>query len=455
MDTSKLKGNTTIKLFDENGKLKESFQDDNLITDAYEQIVSAVTKNYHIGGMVQISDMTAIVDNLSPSDLFGSVVLLDTVQSESPTQVIVKNANVVAHASDEPYTGSLMSRGNFLVDSSGEILNGYEWVWEWGLSRGIGTIRSVCQCARTLGRGGKLPYVGAEDMGGSLHINLPQMIEMPFLAQRSEPSFTVMDALRCGQFSNGGYLTQLGTSGTIVWKKYERANLYKPQWDTSSLDVDPVEVSISLDTDELFKSYVINNVLYGFRYKPSTLKWYLETYSDIGGPTLTPVTSLELGTSAITVSDVNAWAVCGSYLYILDDVNQMVQKFDMTTGGLSDSIPILTPGKHYLFPLAYDQFFLSCTDGAVAKAYVFTDGDISFGFPTGYSLSGTFEDIGNVTSDGLILYSDSYYTVPWVGGFHETHYFLHPYIISTINNLASPIIKDNSTAMQLTYTLTW
>ena len=140
--------------------------------------------------------------------------------------MIAGNANVVAMAGNDAYTGSNTRRGSadLTAGNTGPITNGYRWTWRWSESVGNGHIESV---GLTRGNLGKLHYVES----GNLDYEVNPSLEIT----------TINESL------TGGALSQSHEFRELSVIDYEKELGYKVWYegDSSSGDIMVEEYALS------------------------------------------------------------------------------------------------------------------------------------------------------------------------------------------------------------------
>lgn len=131
-------------------------------------------------------------DQISPSKImpikqwFEGCLLTD-VPNDPELMMIAGNANITAQASNDAYSGSNQKRGTFNTTESGNIENGYRFIWDWATNQGNGDIASACLTRASIG--------AAEISEASTD---PSALVNEFIVQRATvpsifPSFNLID----------------------------------------------------------------------------------------------------------------------------------------------------------------------------------------------------------------------------------------------------------------------
>lgn len=128
----RLKGNTRLSLFRDGIEVKR-IEKHNVVTN---YIGNAINQGNFCGSIPG--------SNIMPiKQWFDGCVLTDKA-GDTNFPVIPKDANIVACAGNTVDSGQTdLRRGAFNVNESGDIADGFRFVWDWGTDRGNGTICSV------------------------------------------------------------------------------------------------------------------------------------------------------------------------------------------------------------------------------------------------------------------------------------------------------------------------
>jgi hypothetical protein len=135
------KGKSTIELFDGiTGKKKEERKDDNMVTNAIQNLFSYSNEMLVFG--VPLNDVLARVTPLYPQYLRG-ILLWDNIISEDVNNVLPPpGIGCVGHAGST-YSGANIFRGTLNENETVVSANGVKMVWDFGTDKANGTIRSV------------------------------------------------------------------------------------------------------------------------------------------------------------------------------------------------------------------------------------------------------------------------------------------------------------------------
>ena len=148
----KLHGHTKITLRDvKTGEVK-AIEKDNMVTSA---IANLFANNYANTLNVASTDIMPL------RKMFGGVLCFANQLTENAANIYPPDQStnaLIAHAGDATASAPANPKLGALNETeSGEITNGYKWVWDWTTSQGNGTIGSVGLCAAVGGSCGMTP----------------------------------------------------------------------------------------------------------------------------------------------------------------------------------------------------------------------------------------------------------------------------------------------------------
>lgn len=157
-----IKGKAKIELFNaKTGKLEKSVEEHNLVTNALRYLIN----------IAAICD-AAPDDYVFPiaTKALGGIMLFDGNLTEDKDNVhfppVDKGVHLVGYASNDTNTSDI-NRGSFNSAESGPTANGYKSVWDFGTSQANGTIKAVARTHVNAGQDPLRYYVGLNDTVGS------------------------------------------------------------------------------------------------------------------------------------------------------------------------------------------------------------------------------------------------------------------------------------------------
>lgn len=143
-----IKGRTKIQLFNaRTGKLEHVVEDDNLVTNAVKYAM-----NIEAAGNIQLDSWIFPI----ATKALGGILLFDaTLQENAENIYLPHDAHIVGYANTSANTNNIRC-GSYNAAESGPTENGYVSTWDFGTSQANGVIRSV---ARTSANAGGNPLV--------------------------------------------------------------------------------------------------------------------------------------------------------------------------------------------------------------------------------------------------------------------------------------------------------
>ena len=146
-----LKGKAKIELINADGT-KKIIEHDNMITNAVSDLCCAQR-----GDMASILKMTNNNDSYAQA-LFGGLLLFDETLNTDADDYTIPTAKITGYASQDAYAGLDVARGSFNASEGGIQEDGsYKFVWDFSTSQANGTIKSLALCPNVMGQ------IGASD----------------------------------------------------------------------------------------------------------------------------------------------------------------------------------------------------------------------------------------------------------------------------------------------------
>lgn len=137
------KGKSTIELRNaETGELEQRVEDENMVTNAVYNILNYFNR-YNSGQL--IGNMCQILNPLL-KNCFGGIMLFENNIFEDVNSIFPPSDNLMIGKAAESYNGNDLTKGTLNTTESKDINDGkgYRFVWDFATDRGNGTIRSVC-----------------------------------------------------------------------------------------------------------------------------------------------------------------------------------------------------------------------------------------------------------------------------------------------------------------------
>lgn len=159
----KLKGTMKIELVNEENGEVEAVQEENMVTDAVDNILGSNLLGMYFDSGTSSRNITVNSELLPicPNTLGGILLFPDTLEERKDNLYPVSANYPTAYASNDVNMGTDTARGSMNQTESGPIERGYKFVWDFTTSQGNGTIAAA---ALTSCWGGKNVYgSGTED----------------------------------------------------------------------------------------------------------------------------------------------------------------------------------------------------------------------------------------------------------------------------------------------------
>ncbi len=444
-----MKGITTIQLFDKDKKLIKETTDENFITNAFKHVVETISETITYPPSSRVA--TDCFLGLNPSDFFsGGLLLLSETLNEDPDMTQIHRGEVVGHASGA-YSGTLSTKGSRNDNESGDIVNGYRWVWDFATDKANGIINCVCLVPYYCG-----DAILGQTYTGYVSANQWYTITMSDFSPSSGYYTTIVSSRFVGKKGKKVY-HQTAFSGTIGVVRYDDSHLSSVPYSGRVSSDGIVHMTTPLDSGDFLRFLYAQDQFYGLFYDSSAAKWYLRTYLE--DDFMTVLSSVELDTSVVspTTGHIEKWSILKNKLYCLSSSNDSFLVYNITDGSYvgSVSLPLNIASGADSYGIGH------VTDDMISIQYERDTGS--------YDNNYLFLYNGDSFVGPLItVYSDDYYNTYDVHGFNETGEVLisyrgggvfalliNPFILSTINNLSTPVEKDDTQTMKVTYELTW
>lgn len=153
-----IKGHTKIQLFNaRSGKLEHQIEDDNLVTNALKYAM-----NIEAAGNIALDSW---IFPIATKALGGLLMFDQTLEEDVENIYLPHDAHIVGYANTSTNTNNIR-RGSYNAAESGPTDNGYVSTWDFGTSQANGVIRSVARTSVNAG-GNPLAPTGAIRRVGS------------------------------------------------------------------------------------------------------------------------------------------------------------------------------------------------------------------------------------------------------------------------------------------------
>ena len=390
------------------GKVIDSQEKDNLVTNALQKILDGVAWQYTGSD----SSATGVRGLLCPihSKGLGSVILFDSTLTESVDNIwLPSNAKIVAIAGQESDTANA-DRGSLNAPESVVMSNGFTTVWDFATSQANGTIASLARSSRYFTHWPAFYYTSSSTWTWSINYGVNGGLSP--------------ECYYLGYDGANEYLYIAGNGGSLNGVSYPSSNIYRVKFsfDKVSLygQIPPashwtlIKTLTSSDGNTTAYYWTYDKYANNFVYLNSNTLHILaldgtHTTKTLGGS----------GTN-FAVTENYYWRSTSSNIYRIAKSN------------VSDMATIQT-SSNYIVPCEHD--ILAAISANTAKL-VYPDDTISL-FTGSQAPNYNLRDVGN-----FVVY------------FAGTSLYPRINYLGTIANLDSPVTKTSSQTMKITYTLT-
>ena len=456
-----MKGHTKIELFNaKTGELEKSYEKDNLVTNAVKYLIAWQT----MAGRTMNESVFPIAKNA-----LGGLLLFDNTLTEDADNIAFpSDAKLVGYAARDTNTSDSM-RGSLNSLETHKTDTGYVSVWDFGTSQANGTIKAVALTNR---------YGGANPFQRQLYLDNPNDVDVNASVEHNSRVFLVKDEevywlrpdgktiQKCRfdpyrvKIADQTYGSVSESATTVValdlptYEGFNIENSYK-YW----LVGDDGYLYLITQNNRINTYTYYGNTYHDYHYdeanKDGDAKIYITKYklSDLSFDrqeevvlTLSGVhlVSRSEGSMVLSNGDLYARGYDNRTIYIVNLSNAAnIQTFTCgNSGSLTNLSPILYgDGIEYQYNYTVDgTTYTRC-------GFLFHDGTYSEETTTGGAVS--LPVICHVDDKILCTYHyDGYYDNDRIRTTYRACY------LGTINNLSSPVTKNASQTMKITYTLT-
>ncbi len=146
-----MKGKAQLILTDpDSGRVIKRVEENNMVTNAIQRIFNVPQQAVLRGNSGEIyNGFMPIYKNL-----VSGLVMLGNNVDENPDKFMMPENSIFVGTAGSEYTGTLPTRGTLNKSQSGEIENGYRFVWDFAPEKAVGTIHCIGLTNRLFGNGG-------------------------------------------------------------------------------------------------------------------------------------------------------------------------------------------------------------------------------------------------------------------------------------------------------------
>lgn len=138
-----LKGHTVIELTDVVTGEVETLSDDNMVTNAISEVLSTNIEAMLYTMNSYTSDWKTNMFPLCPNAIGGILLFAEPLEENANNYYAPSSNPCVGYASNDVNSTADVMRGSLNLTESGQISNGYKFVWDFATSQANGTIAAV------------------------------------------------------------------------------------------------------------------------------------------------------------------------------------------------------------------------------------------------------------------------------------------------------------------------
>lgn len=460
----RLTGNMTITLTDKNTGEVETVAEENMVTNAVNNILglNPLGVFYEAGDSIDGIEWNGNLLPICPN-MIGGILLFSKALPEEADYIYASSNNLpVAYASNNVNSTANLARGSMNLTESKALENGYKFVWEFTPSQGNGTIAAA---ALTSAQGGANGYGSlVNDSSPFLQLKSIRLDSLSLAKQ-----MVLFEAVEVDFEKNLLYSITFENSGVRIRKvqiPIFSLGLNEKLDDTTYTVLDDQVIQTS--TFQFLGDYTVYGEFldggdghwYGFSNEGNSsgsaemvwVKIKKEDYSMIEGQwTLSNAKLMDVGSREGNGSYPERFLKCcmrGGYLYVMANNKKGIYK--ISTANSSDVT---------LIPLGFTSKWKPLCESGTCEVYMTLIGDLIVG--------GDFQVTANdkiirtqgsarLNNAATPLFQYKNFLLGWGGSYgteYRTMYLLTPYLAS-INNLSSAVVKTVDKTMKITYTLT-
>nr|DAI52342.1 MAG TPA: hypothetical protein [Caudoviricetes sp.] len=474
-------GESLIQLYDSAGAVVEERHDTNMVTHAIRDILTMNPWGFKDYTSLKAGNYWRGLYPIA-KNLLGGIVLFPSTLTEDADAYYAPAKNIpTGYASIDAYTGADPKRGQYNASESGPLPNGYRFVYDYATDRANGTIAAV---ALTHADAGKR-WQGS-DYDALKGYDAAWWNEL--VAYDSDIAFDTADAITFGGWMNDVlYGASIPTSGSgttpVTWKSIPYAR------GTVGVNTIAKPVSATASTITLSADYRKTSS------RSSLLCWdhdichVLATPGNATGNASIQHATITAGAmheetltvpAQIAVDEHALLGVSDNILYAIDTGRAGIWRIDLASGAaallpLPSGMPKLSVFNLYQGYNSYQGYnpwsdrhlavqvygddsryygILICDDTIISIGAQDAQYYGNIGSSSGYSFSssgsGNASNSNSCGSSGPYMLNDYMYSA----SVHYLRLLMRTTYLATIDNLQTPVVKDATRTMKITYTIT-
>lgn len=460
----RLTGNMTITLTDKNTGEVETVAEENMITNAVNNILGLNPMGvfYEAGDSIDGIEWNNSLLPICPN-MIGGILLFSQALPEEADYIYAASSNIpVAYASNNVNSTANLARGSMNLTESKALENGYKFVWEFTPSQGNGMIAAA---ALTSAQGGTNGY-GSQVGDSSTFLQL-KSIRLDDLSQAKQ--MVLFETVDVDFEKNVLYSITYQDTGVRIRQvriPIFSLGLNEKLDDTTYTVLDDQVIQTS--TFQFLGDYTPygefldgkDGYWYGFSNEGNSsgsakmvwVKIKKEDYSMTEGEwTLSNAKLMDVGNRDANGPFPERILKCcmrSGYLYVMANNKKGIYKIN--TANSSDVT---------LIPLGFTSKWKPLCETGTCEVYMTLIGDLIVGGDFQVTANDTIirtQGSSRLNDAATPLFQYKNFLLGWGGSYgteYRTMYLLTPYL-ATINNLSSAVVKTVDKTMKVTYTLT-
>ena len=405
-----IKGKSVIELYNPNTKIKQRYEDENIVTNAFK---------YIFGQNICAGANQTFMDNFLPlyKKGIGGIILFDSQIEENPNIVVAPNTvGCTGYASTDAYSGSDLSRGGMNKNETSLIDNGMKFVWDFATSQANGDIACV---SLTHEKGGKVGY-GSNTYPSGDGILLSSLINgSGYFSEGNYTGYCVVNDIM--------YIATRTSSNKLRLRKYklysQDINLKNYYGSPKLIEEKSVTVTSAVAMNPLYLKADRNNVYVIYDYNRIIDITDFDNIKEYAFP--------------VRAYNMDSIAVREGVAYIATK-SKKIESYSLTD----------TSAKLNEISTYYETQFVSNINGYIVTGIEMLDKNDNIRF------------VEKKTDNYLSRpgFCENEIIVPYTymnnSGSYSVGYSVISNYLATINNLKVPITKTSAQTMKITYTLT-
>lgn len=428
-----IKGETKIELTHVKTGEKEVYTEENMTTNFFKDILNFKFRK---------ADFYSSLFPLYKKGLGGIFLFGENIEEDKNNYLPPANANLVGYAGSEAYMGTNTLKGSFNEAESGELENGYRFVWDFGTSQANGEIKCL---SLTHAKGGSAGLGSKMDEEKSNCENLLEMVSI----SNTEPTPSYYKDL------DYGYTIALNSSSTgITISKYlDNLNLVTLKSD---------ERIVANKAHDFQLTAIRSSYLY--LYQNDSYFYILASTNDnkmklgiINKATLDMEKLVDLSQHYNLMYYVKEFVVIGDYLYFCKTAGTAEQYYSIATAykiNLNNQTDILEfDGVRYYSRSGYSNSENLNVIGDycgrfLTTLFIIDQNDVMHRVTWNFYPQETIKNIyKNIIYWNIIRRDGS-------SSAYGNYFLLLTTYLATINNLSTPVTKTADKTMKITYVVT-